>query len=195
MKLTLQLTGIRPMLMHNARLANPIDPYTRRVKELTSKRKKTDEDLILLMQAEARGSAYETTDNLLGLPTVNVWRCLYDAAKAFKRGEDIKRAVSHDPVVEPLLIPGKRSGSWVEVDVDKYLADGTKIDYRSVKVTTSRVMRSRPVIMEWRSTHTFEVLDDIIDARDLPQIIERAGRVGGMCDYRPIYGTFTTEIL
>lgn len=189
MKITLQLTGDRPMLMHNGRLANPLDPYTQQLKAITGKRKKTDEDLIQMMRIEARGAAYETTDGLLGLPTENVWRSVYDAAKGFKRGEDIKRALSAPLETEPLLVDG------ATVAVDVYLSDPAHIDYRPVAIMKRRTMRARPVVRSWVSVHHFELLDDVIDARDLAPILERAGRLTGVGDWRPTFGTFSCEVL
>lgn len=186
--ITLHLTGLRPMLMHNGRLANPIDPWTRELKKLTGKRKKTDEDLIAMMRIEARGGAYETADDMLGLPTENVWRSLFDAAKAFKRGVDVKRALLTDGSVSTLLVGGD------PVKVDDFLTDPDHIDYRPVRVGQSKTMRARPLVTDWSSTHTFELLTDVIDPRDLEPIVERAGRLVGLGDYRPTYGTFEGKV-
>lgn len=190
MEFTLQLTGARPMLMHNARMANPIDPWTRALSALTGKRSKTDEDLQQIMITEARGSCYETTDGSLGLPNRIVWASLYNAAKAFKQGENIKRALSYEDVTPPMYI-GERT-----VKCEEWLSDTEHISYEGVVVAGRRVMRSRPKITPgWVSQHTFDLLTDVIDFRDLAPIIERAGRLGGVGDRRPIYGTFTAKVL
>lgn len=188
MQLILNITGTRPMLMHNGRLANPIDPHTRELKQLTAKRKKTDEDLIDIMRVEARGSAYETTDELLGYPTQNVWKCVYSAATAFKRGEDIKRALSAADTTELLLVGGE------QIKVATFLEDPANIDYRPVKVMGKKTMRARPIVHDWATTHTFELLEDVMDPRDLVPILERAGRLVGLGDWRPTFGTFTVEV-
>ena len=44
MQLIIKLTGQRPLLMHNGRLANPMDKYTREISTISGKRSKTDED-------------------------------------------------------------------------------------------------------------------------------------------------------
>lgn len=189
MKLTLELTGTKPMLQRNGRLANPIDEYTRRLAALTGKRKKTDEDLIDIMQVEARGSCWETPEGLLGIPTAAVWRCIYDAAKAFKRGEDIKRALSFTDTTEPLLIDGDY------ISCDDFLSKSENLDYRPVKVQGRKTMRARPVVKEgWKATFHFDLLTDVIDPRDIAPILERAGRLVGLGDWRPIYGTFSAEV-
>lgn len=187
MEITITLTGSKPMLMHNIRLANPLDPYTQQLKSLTGKRKKTDEDLAEIMWWEARGSAYETPEGFLGLPADNVWRCLYDAATAFKQGQNIKRALIPLTDIEPLLVAGEK------VYVDDHLKAGN-IDTRAVQVSRARTMRSRPIVNDWSSSLTFELLSDIIDPRDLTPILERAGRVVGVGDYRPRFGTFVATV-
>jgi len=190
MNLTITLTGTCPMLQHNGRLANPIDPHTRALKALTAKRTKTDDDLVEIMVTEARGGCWETPDGQLGLPTAAVWRSIYDAAKAFKLGEQIKRSLLFaDPThVDALIIDGDTH------DCDVWLKDDNHIDYRPVKVKTSKVMRARPLIPTgWQSTHTFDLLDDVMDARDLIPVLERAGRLVGVGDWRPTYGRFAVD--
>jgi hypothetical protein len=188
MQIDITLTGLKPMLQHNIRLANPLDPYTQKLKEFTGKRKKTDEDLAEIMWWEARGSAYETTEGFLGMPCDNVWRSLYDAATAFKQGANLKRALIPDTDIEPLLVAGEK------VYVDEFLKAGN-IDTRAVQVSRARTMRSRPMVdTPWSVTHRFELLSDIIDVRELDPITERAGRVVGIGDYRPRFGTFTATV-
>lgn len=185
MKLTLTLTGDGPMLQHNGRLSNPLDPYTRAIKAISKKRNKTDEDLAEMAQLEARGCMYETDDGFLGLPNENVWRCVYDASKAFKLGEDIKRGLNFIPQTMPLVIDGEQA------KCDTYLHDPEHMFYKSVKVMRARVMRSRPIIRNWTSTHDFDLLDDVIDLGNLMPVLERAGRLVCVGDWRPLYGHFT----
>lgn len=183
-----RLTSTRPTLLHNGRLANPIDPYTKALKSLTSKRKKTDEDLIDIMRLEARAGAYETKDGFLAMPTGNVYGCFFEAAKAFKLGKMIKLALRYEDKAELLLVGGKK------VEVDKYLTIPGNIDYRLVKVGTSRIMRSRPIVRNWETTHVFELDETLMDKRELAKIFERAGLLG-IGDMRPTYGTFKIEMV
>lgn len=188
MNITLRLTGTRPMLQHNGRLANPLDPFTQQVKALSSKRKKTDEDLIALMRVEARGAIYETSDGMVGFPTQNVWRAIYDAATAYKQGANVKRALSYEDITPPLLISGD------EVLADVFLKEPDNIDYRPVAVNRAKTMRARPIVRDWSCIHSFDLLDDVIDVRDLGPVLERAGRLVGLGDWRPTYGTFTVTV-
>jgi hypothetical protein len=189
--IALHVEGARPILVNNGRLANALDPYTRRLKQLTGKRNKTDEDLIQIMRVEARGGAYETEDNKLAMPAENVWKSLHEAATAFKRGRDIQRGLIFDSTqIVPLLIDGK------EQDVDEYLSDLDHIDYRTASPTRGRkVMRARPlIVLPWSCTVTFDLLTDVLDTRDLEPIIERAGRLVGLGNYRPNYGAYAGKL-
>lgn len=39
---TYKLRGVAPLVMHNSRLANPLDPLKRELSKLTAQKKKTD---------------------------------------------------------------------------------------------------------------------------------------------------------
>jgi len=187
MYVKLKLTG-DVLMPHNGRLANPLDKWTKAMKELTGKRKKTDEDLIKMMQIEARGGLYETEDGYLGMPTCNVFATIYEGAKAFKLGKMTKQAVRYKDTIEPLLVNGKK------VLADKYLSDPKNIDYRLVVVQRSRLMRARPIVRNWETTHTIELNEELMNKRDFIPILKRAGDVG-LCDMRPTYGTFKVEVI
>lgn len=191
MKITLHLTGTKPMLQNNARLANPLDVYTRRLAQLTRKQDKTDTDYMEIVEVEARGGIYETTDGLVGLPTVNVAGCLIESAKASKLGKKLKSALTYEDDTQPLRIGG------VERMVDEFLrdpCDPPNIDYRSAKPNRGRVMRARPIIRDWAGTFHFDLDVSEINLDKLYPTIERAGRLVGIGNWRPIFGTFTTEV-
>lgn len=190
MKVQLTITGDRPLLINNAQLANPMNAWARQLKGLTSKSKKTDEDLIQIMFIEARGGCYEADGGgeLLGWPTENTWRSLHQAATAFKLGEAVKRAVRYEPITVPLLVDGGA------VTIHDFLDTPGNIDYRSVKVQRARVMRSRPIIRGWSAVHSFDLDETALDPADLARIVERAGSYVGVGNWRPTYGTFRGEI-
>ena len=51
----IDITGTSALLMHNARLADPLDPITKEKAKVSSKRKKTEEDQELLSHLEWQG--------------------------------------------------------------------------------------------------------------------------------------------
>jgi hypothetical protein len=175
--------------MHNGRLANPLDPYVVELKKYTGKRKKTDEDLARIMELELRGGVYETDDGLMGLPVENVWSSFHEAAKAFKRGKDLERSLIPSTDVVPIHIQGEL------VSADEFVKNPDHCDYRSVVVSGRRVMRARPLVSDWEAIIEMELLTDVVDVEVLHPIIGRAGRVVGLGDFRPRYGTFDAEII
>ena len=126
---------------------------------------------------------------MLGLPVRNVWQALVEAARFSKQGKDLERGLLFEDTIEPLRVKGKK------LKADKFLSDGKNIDYRSVCVYgKKRVMRARPIVRDWECQITLSVLTDVINPETLIPIIQRAGRLVGLCEMRPSYGTFTVKV-
>jgi hypothetical protein len=180
--------------MHNGRLANPLDPHTQAIAAISRKRNKTLEDFQQLAVLEARGGMWETEDGKLGLPIQNIWRSFYDAAKGYKLGEDVKRALLCEPTVAPLTIEGEI------FDCDEYLASATngkahRLLYTPVVVNRRRTMRARTVVPAgWTCTATFTLMTEILEPGRLSPVFERAGKYVGVGDWRPTYGTYVVEV-
>ena len=58
MQFRITITGTAELLMHNARLANPLDSAAKAMKAISSKRVKTDEDHAEMARLEHFGSLY-----------------------------------------------------------------------------------------------------------------------------------------
>ena len=187
MNFTITLTGTAPLLMHNSRLANPLDSATKALKKVTGKRNKTDDDHAELARLEHCGSLYFDPDIGPYLPGDNVWRALYDASKKRKLGPKIKEGVIITSDVNPLSYRGPRdvAGLWKDENF-RLMA--------SVKVGMVRVMRCRPMFREW-SVQVEGILDTVIlDPADFSAIAETAGQLVGVGDWRPRYGRFLAQV-
>lgn len=187
MKFTIAITGTTALLMHNSRLANPLDPAARAMKKVTSKRTKTDDDHAEIARLEHAGSLYFDPDAGPYVPADNVWRCLYDAAKKTKRGPKIKEGVFIVTDVNPLVYPGPRT-------IDDLWKDESFRHLASAKVGMQRVMRCRPVFRTWSVEAEGLIDPDIIDFTELEAITETAGNIIGLGDWRPRYGRFTATV-
>lgn len=183
----LTLTGTAPLLMHSARLSNPLDPAAKAIKKVTSKRKKTDEDHEEIARLEHLGSLYLDPDVGPYVPGQNIARCLVDAAKISRDGVRVTRGVFISTDVNPLGYRGPRTadGLW---------ADENFRQFDSVKVGQARTMRCRPVFREW-AVEADGILDpNILDLADLERIAETAGAMIGLGDWRPRYGRFVASL-
>lgn len=175
------------MLMHNARLADPLNPTSKAIKKITSKRTKTDEDHENIARLEHAGSLYLDPDVGPYVPGQNVERCLVDAARISKQGVKVQRGVFIETDVNPLGYTGPR-------DVDGLWKDENFRHVASVKVGQSRTMRCRPMFNAW-SVEADGILDPaVIDLTDLNAIAVTAGQMIGLGDWRPRYGRFEATL-
>ena len=53
-----RIEGHQPLIFHNSQLANPLNKWAKAMKDVTSKRKKTDADLLELQRLEFMGGIY-----------------------------------------------------------------------------------------------------------------------------------------
>lgn len=188
MDFRITLTGTAELLMHNARLANPLDPAAKAMKAISSKRVKTDDDHEEMARLEHFGSLYYDSEIGPYIPGQNIERCLVDAAKVTKSGVKVTRGVFVSTNVNPLAYKGPRTpdGLWADENF-RHMA--------SVKVQQNRVMRCRPLFREWRTEAEGTLDTAILSFEELQSIADTAGQMIGLGDYRPRYGRFTAKVV
>lgn len=187
MRFRITITGTAPLLMHNGRLANPLDPSTQALKALTSKRKKTDDDLSDIARAEFLGGLYIDPDVGPFIPGENIERTIRDGATLTKNGMNVKRGLFIETGVNPLAYAGPRTAEALWDDQNFRLI-------RTVTNQQNRVPRTRPIFTDWRTSAEGSLDETILDFRTLGGIVEQAGMYVGLGDWRPRYGRFTAEL-
>lgn len=184
---TITIEGTAPLLMHNSRLANPLDPATRALKKVTGKRNKTEEDHAEMARLEFLGGLYHDPDIGPYIPGENIWRCLWDAAKKYKMGVKVKEGVFITSDINPLAYGGPREATELWADENfRHMA--------SVKVGMSRTMRCRPQFREWRVAADGVLDPSLLEPSNLESIAETAGQLIGLGDWRPRFGRFIAEV-
>lgn len=180
-------TGTTPLLMHNARLSNPLDEMAKAMKRISSKRVKTEEDHEELARLEHAGSLYFDGEVGPYIPGQNFERCLLDAARITKSGKKIERGVFVETNVNPLGYKGPRTA-------EELWADQNFRHSASVKVQQNRVTRTRPHFREWvvEAEGTYDPA--IINLDELREIAETAGQMIGLGDWRPRFGRFAVTV-
>jgi hypothetical protein len=174
--------------MNSERGVNVLDPLVREKKALTSKRKKTDEDLAQIARLEWEHALYHDSELGPYIPAQNIEAMLRDGAKLEKRGTDIVRGIS---VIEPrikLEYDGPR-------DLEKLWKAGTYADIRSVKQQKARIMKTRPIFPNWVIVPTIAYDTAVFNEPDIIRIAELAGRYVGLGDFRQRFGRFDVEVL
>lgn len=179
------LHGTAPLLMHNERLADPTSKYSKGMKALTGKRKKTDEDHADIKRAEWWGGLYTNPDETeVVVPVDWILACTLGGAKKSKDGPKVKSGVFEVTPEFPLEYEGKR-------EITALFEDGRFVDYRGVGVNGKRVMRCRPRFPNWSLKVKLDYDETVLDARELLQYLTVAGQLLGIGDYRPRFGRFT----
>lgn len=184
----LTCTGTTPLLMHNARLSNPLDEIAKAMKRISSKRSKTEDDLLELARLEHMGGLYFDADVGPFLPGQNFERCLLDAAKVTRSGKKIERGVFVESNVNPLSYDGPRT-------VDRLWQDQNFRHSASVKVQQSRITRTRPQFRSWTVDAEGFYDPAIINLEELAEIADTAGRMIGLGDWRPRFGRFKATLV
>lgn len=186
-RFTLTIEGTAPLLVHNSRLSDPLDPATKALKKVSSKRTKTDEDHAEVSHTEFLGGLYLDPDVGPYLPGENIAATLFEGAKLNKLGVKVKRGVLIETDVNPIAYTGPR-------DAESLWTNGAFVHRASVKVGTSRVIRTRPIFRDWR-VQADGVLDDTqLDLDQLAQIADNAGAFIGLGDWRPRFGRFVAKV-
>lgn len=192
-----------PVVMHNPRLADPLDPFSREIGKISKKRGKTEADHLEIALLEFVGGMYhDGTDEwlrknkdveeilLLQDPTVSegedigpyipgevILRSIQAAARQHKLGKSIERGLSPVTLKAALQYDGPR-------DLDELWQSGRFALRKSVGIQSSRTIRTRPVFLDWQVECEFELDLNIIDPDKIDQFAQESGRYFGIGDYR-----------
>lgn len=184
--LTVKVVGVAPLLMHNAQLADPLNKFTRAIKEICAKgRKKTDADLEALAKLEFMGGLYMDSKGHPAIPGECIEGMIRDGARKSRKGKDAQCGIISDGVW-PLEYEGPK-------DVEKLWHDERFRDYRGCGVNNARVMRMRPKFPAWSLTFKVAYQPEVVNRSDLEKWLEDAGQLVGLCDFRPRFGRFEVE--
>ena len=183
-KLSFKIRGVAPLVMHNGLLADPANEWTRAIKEISGKRKKTDADYEEMARLEWMGSLYLHK----GEPCVPsyVWEgCLIGKGGAARKQRMGKQAAAGLYVTRdfPLEYEGPRS--------PEELWKLSEFQFRvPVVVKGSRIIRTRPIFEKWATSVEVEVDTDLVNLDDVTLWMDIAGREVGLMDWRPKFGRF-----
>jgi hypothetical protein len=181
-KLKYSWTGTCSLMVHNGNLANPFNPFAKKMKEIAKKRKKTDDDLMKLAELEFLGSLYMGEKGPV-IPGHCIDAVMLKAAKRSKEGPMVKAGLwcEENP---PLKYKGPK-------DPEALYKDGRFTDQRMVRVQQNKVLRTRPRFDEWGLDVTITYDTEVIpDEATVDQWMATAGSYVGLCEWAPRLGRF-----
>ena len=188
MNILLELSGTTPLVMHNARLADPLDPFAKEIAAINAKRIKTESDLTDRDHWEFLGGLYHDPDVGLHIPARAVVATFVEAGKVTRQGTAVLRGFSVVTDRLPLAYDGpkKPEDLW---------AEPTHRWRTGVGVKQNTVMRMRPIFRRWSLAVEGELMEDMLNPDDFRGICEKAGRSIGLLDARTLgYGRFTVAM-
>jgi hypothetical protein len=207
--LNISIKGVSAMLTHNGSLCDPMNPITQSLKKISSKRTKAERDFLLMSQLELLGGVYpehdltvanddfgyEVTDEdvmLTGdwgnctIPDYVVEATIVNGAKKKKKGPKFKAGMR--VLNSPIILVNEKP-----LNVSEVLTNRKYKLISKVAIGTSSIMRTRPLFPNWQVNFDCLIDDEVLDAEDLKGAIEDAGKLVGVGDWRPRFGTFTLE--
>lgn len=184
-KLKFRIEGLAPVVFHNGMLADPLYEGSKRMREVTAKRKKTDADLEQLARLEFTYSLYVDERSEPIVPSDVLRGCLIAGAKRLREGVQAKAGLYLNANA-PLLYDGPRDA--------KSLFERKEFVFRSIEtVNRNKVVRTRPRFERWAAEFEAEVDDELLSERALEEIVRTSGRVIGIGERRPTFGRFTAS--
>lgn len=177
--------GTTPLIMHSCQCVNPLHPIAIEMKKYTSKRKKTEEDLIKISDLEWEAGAYWKEGLGLYIPAENVEATLINGAKANRKGADIEKYCD----VTDLYIPFFYGENLTK---EELIANYEYRDTRVMTVMRAKILRTRPRFDQWEITFNLRYDENKIDLVTIINAMEYAGAYVGLCDSRPKYGKFVS---
>lgn len=185
--------GTRPLLMHNVRLASPMNPYAKELSRLNKAKpssKRTDDDRLEIARVEWEGGLYFDEEVGPYVPASWVFKTILEGARAGRRGQKIEGGLTVVDLVHPLLYRGPR-------DIDALWGVGGEtefVDFRTVRVGQAKVDRCRPIFKQWSFEAELLLDPTVLDVAELEDIAKIAGQLKGIGDYRQQYGRFDATI-
>lgn len=202
---TFKITGLTPLIMHSGQTADPLNQFSKAMKKISGKRGKTDEDGAVLSNLEWWAGLYLSSPAIIDgelvrsaegsrliLPSHILDSVIREGARKLKLGKQASAGaiVESDAVIEH---DGPKS-------IDKLSLDPRFTFRCAVKVSTSKVIRTRPIFPTWSATVSVQIDESVLEVAQVQQSLDAAGKLVGIGDWRPgaprggNYGRFVVEV-
>ena len=87
-----KVTGVTPLMHNNPQTVNPLNDYAKKLKVLTSKRTKTEDDLEEISHIKFLSCLYQNQDGVYIIPAEHFERSIINSAKERKLGKKFEQS-------------------------------------------------------------------------------------------------------
>lgn len=185
--LKFKLTSVSPLLLHNGQTADPLNKYSKLLKQISSKRAKTDADFEEMARIEWYASVYADNGKIV-LPSEVLESAFNNGAKKLKLGKQSQATIFVARNAELHF-----DGDNLSFD-ELWKRDQNRFTV-GVRVGQSKVMRTRFRANDWSCDVEIVYDDKVMNRSQILDIVNATGNLVGLCDWRPKFGRFTTEIV
>ena len=175
--------GVKPLLMANPQMANPLNHYKKEISKYTSKRNKTDEDHEEISRLQFLGHLYYDEEIGVYIPSEMIEASIVNGAKVTKNGKKIPLAVNVVEYKIPLIYKDIKTP-------DELFNDEDFVDVRFGVLNRSKILVTRPRFNQWEIVFNVDVDTSLLNVEEFVEAINNAGQRAGIGTYRPKYGTY-----
>lgn len=180
--LKFKVTGTTALMLNNPQTVNPFNEYSKQLKPLTSKRTKTEDDLMEISRIKFLSSLY-VNGGVYIIPSHHFEQSIIEAAKERKLGKKFERSfrIFNDC---PLDFKDK------DKTPEELYGLGFYVDIRAVGIKNVKITTTRAIIPEWSTVVECFYDETQIDEKDIIEIFTIAGLRYGVGTYRRLYGKY-----
>lgn len=186
-RLKFQLTSDAPLLLHNGQTADPLNRYTKMMKQISSKRDKTDADFEEMARIEWYSSLYTDNDKIC-IPSEVLESAFVSGAKKKKLGQKAQSGL----FVETNAILDFE-GCDLTID-ELWERDQNRLTV-GVRIQRNKVMRTRFKAPQWQTVVECVYDDAQLNKSQVVDIVTITGSQVGLCDWRPKFGRYTATAI
>jgi hypothetical protein len=182
-----------PLLMHNVRLASPMEKYAKKLAQLQEKRSKdrTDAERLQMARVEWEGGMYYDPDHGPCVTVFMVYASLIEGGRRLRKGTKVEQGViiNADGLNIPLHYDGPRTHDemW---EAGYHYTTSVAV---GVGKNKARVDRCRPAFRNWSARVGLVLDDEELSLDDFERVVRVAGRVG-MGDFRRFFGKYDVTV-
>jgi hypothetical protein len=186
-RLRFKLTSESPLLLHNGQTADPLNRFAKQLKQVNSKRGKTDADFEEVARIEWFASLY-LHEKRVCLPSEVLEAGLIGGARKLKLGKQAQAGLyaTHHAILEFDGCELSPEQLW-ERDQNRFTV--------GVKIGMNKVMRTRFRVDTWSTSVELLFDDGLLNKAQVLELVRITGEQIGLCDWRPKFGRFVSEPL
>ena len=193
-ELTVNFTGIAPLLLNNPQCVDRFNKYSKRIAEINAKRtRRTDEDYHELGDLEIESKLY--FDAELGVYIPSRWVM----AAICKVSNKVAKIPKADIRASVFTTADKVKLEYEKRNLVKTPRDIIGNDFFRHKMLLPqgqvRIAKHVPIFHNWSFGFDLEFDDTVLDQTDITRILEHAALRGGFGDFRPTFGRAKAEVI